>query len=92
METKHTPATPLPWGEIRDDYEIAPAFYSNDNERRLADLEFAQHAANAYPKLIEALREMTNVAIKAIARTNSDNGIEVAEDSRALLRSLGEEA
>jgi hypothetical protein len=48
--TKHTPATPLPW--IADDLPVHKSF----NKARLnQNRAYSAHAANAYPKLVEAL-------------------------------------
>ena len=82
MTTKHAPATPLPW---------------NDTEFTLtSDAGYIAHAANAYPKLVEALRKairelrIENVNADGEQKPNTPIAI-VNEDFAALLRSLGEE-
>lgn len=74
MNTKHKPATPLPWAFVDNGMQIiareapaqirpvsvahatrAHANYNTNNA--LVDVAYIAHAANAYPKLVEALRE-----------------------------------
>lgn len=75
MNTKHQPATPLPWttGQM-------PARWP---ER---DQMYAAHAANAYPKLVEALRQMCDYADSSV----SPVAFRAEKFARALLRELGE--
>lgn len=106
MNTKHKPATPLPW----DTAGIVPQFHIvGGNPQELiadctvgrdrpkadyANADYLAHAANAYPKLVDALRYF--------AKNMDPNGEWVAQsadkrakafdDARALLRELGEEA
>ena len=63
------PETPLPW---TTEDAILPG--------TLQDAAYIAHAANAYPKLVEALREVI------AGRYEAD-----ASRARALLRELGEE-
>ena len=85
---KHTPETPLPWYVELDPETDEPSLYDDKaaihhDSNRLADgiepkdAAYTAHAANAYPRLIEALRK---VAI----------GKPYAERSADLLRELGE--
>ncbi len=66
---KHAPATPLPWRiepaaqqKPRVSIKVAHAVLLSDHAPRMADVRLAQdaayiaHAANAYPKLVEALK------------------------------------
>lgn len=96
--TKHTPATPLPWRRapqsrgahrlLAGDKLVGEA--SHYNEGAYENAAYIAHTANAYPRLVEALRGMVDVA-----DTLGGNAPEIlwrqAEASRALLRELGEE-
>ena len=63
--TKYQPATPLPWKAIRvgetggvksiDVYEIVNGHRTIADCMLLGDAIYADHAANAYPELVEAL-------------------------------------
>lgn len=68
--SKHKPATPLPWARL--------PYKDGGRERKHIDTDdsFELHAANAYPRLVEAVRNMC-----------SEVGNPVYE---ALLRDLGE--
>lgn len=94
--TKHAPATPLPWKTDEND-ELPPAVI-RDNEYgdgiaevqgEQNDADYIAHAANAYPKLVEALRVIAD-------RPPADDGEHAAEvnwivaTAAALLRELGE--
>ena len=59
-----------------------------NNVRR--DMEYIAHAANAYPKLVEALHDVLQWA--NIGVSECDQGGDDTEAAEALLRSLGEEA
>ena len=83
---KHAPATPLPWyfaplsGVVRQMEEdgtkrVCSLHVRIDAEQ---DGEYLQHAANAYPKLVE------------LARIASSNNHQIGADADALLRELGE--
>jgi hypothetical protein len=79
----HTPATPLPWKVVdasvfsgKAKVCIAVEYPNGDSAAYIA------HAANAYPKLVEALREEL---------FNFGDRVKAHERHRALLRSLGEE-
>lgn len=81
--TKHTPATPLPW--LADDL---PVHASLNKPRLRQNRAYAAHAANSYPKLVEALRHLEHVA-----STRDRQAIEDALiTARDLLRELGEVA
>ncbi len=92
---KHKPATPLPWtvehgnhviGGNQERSRVAVGSLSVA-EYRVADQNAAYiaHAANAYPRLVEALRELAEA---------SGRGIEACVNAEAraesLLRELGE--
>ena len=84
----HTPATPLPW---RSEHERALLRFfnqGNTNENARQNAAYLTHAANAYPRLVAALRavsvaEVNGPMIHVTAQT---------EAAQALLRELGEEA
>ena len=95
--TKHKPATPLPWTLVswdankrtkivefafRGDYPVNLRGLSTGPEQR--DAAYIAHAANAYPKLVEALRICA-------ALVHSDGEPVCGQKVRALLRELGEE-
>ena len=78
---EHTPATPLPW-IVNLRRHVVTADASQDaahckGSNGVEDAAYIAHAANAYPRLVEALRK---VAI----------GKPYAERSADLLRELGE--
>jgi len=96
MTTKH-PATPLPWmfddarGAIRVDaggHQAAPHLAHLTVRSRDGDGSYLAHAANAYPKLVEALRKMLFLA----AMEGPADETPVQTDAVALLRELGEDA
>jgi hypothetical protein len=87
------PATPLPWlfGELSDSVMTArghcvaqlPDHLLDDN----GDLAYIAHAANAYPKLVEALRQIEKAPeVRAI----DANGQALVAIARETLRELGE--
>jgi len=69
---KNQPATPLPWTVLTD-------------ADMLADHAYKVHASNAYPKLVEALRE-ADVRDRVSRRIPNDFETEIS----TLLRELGE--
>jgi hypothetical protein len=98
MNTKHKPATALPWQKespmqgIRGgegSQHIYTAHASGNYKTREQDAAYIVHAANAYPKLVEALRH----AIKeADGYCDDEHGhpANTLDAERALLRELGE--
>ena len=76
MTTNHTPATPLPWLNLSPG--VGP---------RAKDVAYRIHAANAYPKLVEALRDCAEWLCEA--HQGSDQW-ERGHAARALLSELGE--
>jgi len=79
--TKHTPATPLPW-----------TWRTPTGVTGMTDLQYAAHAANAYPKLVEALRGLMEQYVGDRSRENVIGPAGLAADNaRSLLKSLGEE-
>lgn len=95
------PATPLPWhieesSIIRSGGKSLAKTYRGGQGNILADTDAAYivHAANAYPKLIKALRKII-AGWNAIPEDTqvpdsiNDGRVEAAE---ALLRELGEDA
>ena len=76
MTAKHSPATSLPW----------PGLIPEPNFAR-QDAAYIVHAANAYPKLIEALR--VSLRVSSLPFDHADKRAN-PERLRALLRELGE--
>lgn len=91
MTTKHAPANnaPLPW-EAYGIYDITcregAVFYSDagvGEDGAIANVKFTVHACNAYPMLVEALREAAN-------RLAVHEAHDSAADALCVLRELGE--
>ena len=89
----HKPATPLPWqyGELSErvitpqGLEVcAPPEDSDGEKQSRADLGYIVHAANAYPKLVHALRDI------ATTSKGYPNASREGERASALLQELGE--
>lgn len=89
---KHQPATPLPWRDLQGKVQDARGYATElplqnptlavcVTENQHQDSAYIAHTANAYPKLIEALRD-------AIATTPPNSSF--LESRIALLRELGE--
>ena len=86
------PATPLPWN-MQDggrsnlahvEAEADGAQVCSINKKRVADAGYIMHAANAYPRLVEALRACL---------IDMQPGVDYADhivNGHALLRELGE--
>lgn len=101
MTTKHAPATPLPWIP-----SVKGILSTTGNDVAYVYFEFKDtgyiaHAANAYPKLVEALRSVVGLAEAHASRlvreresTEFAAGAHAAEADcakvRALLEELGE--
>ena len=84
MSLKHTPATPLPWiddGDLIIADDDGPAYSPVAENMARSDRAFAVHAANAYPRLIDALRWHT---------TGHGTPDLSGQKGRALLHELGE--
>lgn len=109
---KHGPATPLPW-RIAQSHEAvellgqdgdcvnsaAKDSYGDDYKRVVKDMHYERHAANAYPKLVDALRELHAIderKLKATEKRPYAIGVSVirerVERNRKLLRVLGGQA
>ena len=87
------PATPLPWlagqsitaareGRQRGSYDRVTVA---QRVNRSDDAAYLAHSANAYPKLIEALKTFADMT------PDAEGGAWIAKHSAALLRELGEE-
>lgn len=95
MPTNHKPATPLPWRVSSMGYlcngnmALASTDASGGHvlSMAVADAEYTAHTANAYPKLVEALRTVIDSADSSI----SPEAFRREKLARALLRELGEE-
>lgn len=118
MTTNHKPVTPLPWsysrrGSVGDFRITGGVFLSGEAQTpKVAgiafdvyheqDAAYIAHAANAYPKLVEALRELQALCDALAFRPPVDDSRAVDRDTRnlragleaprALLRELGEQA
>lgn len=98
METKIKPAAPLPWtrsGQFINARGILDLIAEvMHREGTHQDAAYIVHACNAYPRLVEVLRELHYRAVYAVGdcRDHSDRGAaKVAIDAAsALLRELGE--
>lgn len=106
---KHQPATPLPWhvGGVktpkRGEYPAYPInnaaheniaqlpIYARGGSNR--DAAYIAHAANAYPKLVEALRFGLRAIEGKMARNAGLTAHEIAfrDEAEPLLRELGED-
>lgn len=76
-QIKHQPTTPLPW----------PNDENTDSARLMRggrDAIYARHAANAYPKLVEALNKIADYSL--------GSKVQPALIAREMLRELGEAA
>jgi len=97
MPTKHTPATPLPFSVDEQRYQIrivgskrnkTIAMTGRIDDETRQQSAYIAHAANAYPRLVEALRDM--LAAEELVR--ADKAVEKAWGAAYdLLRELGEE-
>lgn len=88
METKRKPATPLPWrseergATIHRQVVVSKGLVCQVARRagQVENAAYIAHAANAYPKLVVALREI------------ADGRDLPMHEARELLRNLGEDA
>jgi hypothetical protein len=109
--TKHTPATPLPWTHQATRKPMMPLVAANgewisspyNRVGDIEDFEYIAHAANAYPKLVAALRTLTalcdnvpvfqlddgKASVKAVRLAGKFT--DAHRVAAALLRELGEE-
>lgn len=96
---KHQPATPLPWSlkhgnhVIAGEYEfdVAIAWLTDStpsSEKADANAAYIAHAANTYPRLIEALRQMLEIVGPTPMRSSKDGNQFHA--AKMLMRELGE--
>ena len=92
--TKHTPATPLPLYNVAVSAETNPRQfieYAGIAALSYDDAVYIAHAANAYPKLVEALcGALDEIAPFGPLTAGSSIAEKRAKAIRALLRSLGE--
>ena len=103
MTTKHSPATPLPWQAAaggKDVYWLVnnptePYAAKTVGEHAEQDAAYIAHACNAYPTLVERIRN----SLLAHDEMDDDDGngpitctCQQCGTNRALLRSLGEDA
>ena len=94
MRIKHQPLQPLPFstGSLNKTIAAADGEYVAETAS-IQDSEYLTHAANAYPKLVEALRrkiaerEALNASLYKTIKDASDAELDA---DKALLRELGE--
>ena len=81
METKHKPATPLPFDSEfeRMVLQALNVYLPNDKARK--DAAYIAHAVKAYPRLVDQIRRFVSVG--------PSSGGE-GDNARALLHDLGE--
>lgn len=101
MTTQTKPATPLPWKDGPVFQTDSRALFHTDEtrpgkwQRRLdgkgyfeaADAAYISHTANAYPRLVEALKHLFEDAAPDLEYTEKHG---VLIEVRDLLRELGE--
>ena len=91
MTAKHSPATSLPWAEPvnygASKFEIQGRDCRLATIDKLPDAAYIVHAANAYQKLVEALREISCLDGRVIGVNRDEYAKKVAEE---ILRELGE--
>jgi hypothetical protein len=77
------PATPLPWGHYKDIVSLDRGHSDDDYYLYCVepDAAYIVHAANAYPKLVKALRQIAKPALGGKAQQYA---------AQAILRELGE--
>ena len=87
METKHKPAKALPWSaSVYTQRVIAPDGIPITNST--SDAAYIAHAANAYPQLVAALRDLREAAL--LARTGAEMSYGAVQRADEVLCSLGE--
>ena len=94
------PATPLPWFSMVDNVFAGDArdmkttrFVADIQgplEQRLKDATYIAHAANAYPKLVEALPQAIHALRASLRGVPVRNADEIIVGAENLLLSLGE--
>lgn len=97
--TKHAPATPLPWhnATLRTEQEHESGAvgtpYGRFRVNHNKDAAYIAHAANAYPRLVEALRDALALLDEIHAPSRAFwSGAPARDRGRTLLRELGEES
>ena len=90
--TKHKPATALPWnvrqGYVSGDSLIIARMERGYYEDREQDAAYIAHACNAYPQLVAALRDLREAAL--LARTGAEMSYDAVQRADEVLRDLGE--
>jgi hypothetical protein len=101
----HKPATPLPWhADLRGAPKSQPRIACTAKNLHgaecssalgivpaIADADYIAHAANAYPRLVEALRALEQ-ACYVYGQESQVPHLPVLQQAGALLRELGEVA
>lgn len=73
------------------DVPVADTCGASQQEAR-QDAQYIVQAANAYPKLVEALRKVANAMVPPSETHHSDEIDAAQHEARILLRDLGEDA
>jgi hypothetical protein len=92
MNTKHKPATALPWSvnaaqvgyTAVEAVNVRSVARANGGKKDRENFVYIAHSANAYPKLVGALRD-----VLAMMHPEAVDGL-IAAHAHALLRDLGE--
>lgn len=82
METKHAPATPLPWRTLA-------ALEMQRAHLREPNVAYAIHAVNEYPRLVDALRDLMLRCDGAEGVRADGSNIQTMQ-AHALLDEIGE--
>ena len=103
MTTKHKPATALPWHVTADPRPTSkqpciattaaglPVILATVcGGQRVTNAAYIAHAANAYPRLVAALRKMIRTYTPALTDATPEEMF-CFKEYTALLRELGEE-
>ena len=84
MDAKHTPATPLP--------PFGALFHLDSKDRYITATDELRRRANAYPKQVQAGKELAQIARECIEKRDVSNVLfmDAVLRMEALLRELGE--
>ena len=96
---RNAPATPLPWAGMNSNSDLAHGIVHEDTGTDVAvfcgrgkwrmNAAYAIHAANAYPQLVAALRDIAD-SHEILERERGSMRATHTANARTLLRSLGE--
>ncbi len=87
METTNRPDSPLPWiVNLRHEVFTAKDFHGIANCRKDGDAAYIVHASNAYPKLMQALRDLV-VSAETRAVFNGD-GVNAVREAAKFIKAV----